>query len=96
MNHDIFITAPTSIRARIGGRQRFYKTVEVRSRANAGQSGYTLHLGRYPIKTPGRNLLVLPTLPLALAIAAEWEWQVAQLCTDLFYMLSIFFFLSCI
>ena len=60
----------------MSGRQRFYNTVEVRSRAVDGQMGYTLYLGRYPIKTPGRNLLVLPTLPLALAIAAEWEWQV--------------------
>ena len=52
------------------------QTVEVRSRAPEGERGYTLYLGRYPIKTPGRNLLVLPTLPLALAVAAEWEWQV--------------------
>jgi ATP synthase F1 complex assembly factor 2 len=36
--------------------------------------GYQLLLRKYPIKTPAKKLLVLPTRSLALAIAAEWEW----------------------
>ena len=27
------------------------------------------------LRTPARNPLALPSLPLALAVAAEWEWQ---------------------
>jgi chaperone required for assembly of F1-ATPase len=36
--------------------------------------GYQLLLRKYPIKTPAKKLLVLPTRSLALAVAAEWEW----------------------
>ncbi|KAG2501338.1 hypothetical protein HYH03_001128 [Edaphochlamys debaryana] len=28
-----------------------------------------------PVKTPGKHLALMPTMPLALAVAAEWEWQ---------------------
>lgn len=38
--------------------------------------GFQLLLNKYAIKTPGKHLLVLPTHALALAVAAEWEWQV--------------------
>ncbi|MEW5299964.1 MAG: hypothetical protein WDW38_002795 [Sanguina aurantia] len=37
--------------------------------------GFQLLLNKYAIKTPGKRLLVLPTHSLALAVAAEWEWQ---------------------
>lgn len=30
------------------------------------------------LKTPARQPLIVPTKALALAIAAEWEWQVKQ------------------
>eukprot|EP00967_Tisochrysis_lutea_P072579 scaffold96824_cov22-Tisochrysis_lutea.AAC.1 len=53
-------------------RNRFYKTVTV---LNAGEAGYQVALDSRPVKTPGRHPLILPTHPLALAIAAEWEWQ---------------------
>ncbi|KAF5843227.1 hypothetical protein DUNSADRAFT_903 [Dunaliella salina] len=53
-------------------RNRFYKTVTVLS---AGEAGYQVALDSRPVKTPGRHPLILPTHPLALAIAAEWEWQ---------------------
>jgi chaperone required for assembly of F1-ATPase len=42
------------------------------------QAGYQLMLDAKPVKTPGKNDAVLPTLPLALAVAAEWEWQVLE------------------
>ncbi|PNW70591.1 hypothetical protein CHLRE_17g726250v5 [Chlamydomonas reinhardtii] len=32
-------------------------------------------LDRKPVRTPGKKLAVLPSHPLALAVAAEWEWQ---------------------
>ncbi|GFH12595.1 assembly factor 2 for F1 mitochondrial ATP synthase, splice variant b [Haematococcus lacustris] len=38
-------------------------------------SQYQLLLDKRPIKTPGMQPLVLPTRALALAVAAEWEWQ---------------------
>lgn len=52
---------------------RFYETVHIKPHSSG--HGYTLHLGRFPIRTPGRSLLVLPNKNLAYAVAAEWEWQ---------------------
>ena len=42
------------------------------------QARFQLLLDERTVKTPGRHLLVLPTKPLALAVAAEWEWQVGR------------------
>ncbi|GAX80403.1 hypothetical protein CEUSTIGMA_g7842.t1 [Chlamydomonas eustigma] len=67
--------AKDRLRAKLSGLKRFYKTVDIRKAPDDQGLGYTLHLGRYPIKTPGRNLLILPSLPLALAVGMEWEWQ---------------------
>jgi ATP synthase mitochondrial F1 complex assembly factor 2 len=39
------------------------------------QGAYQVYLDRRVLKTPARQPLTLPTEPLALAIAAEWEWQ---------------------
>lgn len=40
--------------------------------------GYQVLLDRTIVKTPARHELLLPTKPLALAIAAEWAWQVRR------------------
>jgi hypothetical protein len=40
------------------------------------QSGYQILLDQRVLKTPAKRMLVLPTEGLALAVAAEWEWQV--------------------
>jgi ATP synthase F1 complex assembly factor 2 len=68
--------------------KRFYDTVQVqpcpippdhpRSRTSSSggdgaSQGYQLLLRKYPVKTPAKKVLVLPTLSLALAVAAEWE-----------------------
>ncbi|GLC41176.1 hypothetical protein PLESTB_001530000 [Pleodorina starrii] len=52
---------------------RFYKAAHVTPAPD--NAGYQLMLDSKPVKTPGKRLTVLPTLPLALAVAAEWEWQ---------------------
>lgn len=39
------------------------------------QGGYTILLDQRQVKTPGKNLLVVPTEAMARAIAAEWEAQ---------------------
>ncbi|KAK3284704.1 hypothetical protein CYMTET_7664 [Cymbomonas tetramitiformis] len=52
---------------------RFYKQVSVGS-ATSGQ-GFTILLDGRVLKTPGRQPLELPNKALALAVAAEWEWQ---------------------
>lgn len=39
-----------------------------------GQIHYQLLLGRHPVRTPAKQLLLLPSRALALAVAAEWEW----------------------
>ncbi len=50
---------------------RFYK--EVRVEANG--EGFGLYLDGRLAKTPARRLLIVPTQPLAEAIAAEWRGQ---------------------
>ncbi len=53
-------------------RQRFYAKAEV---AQGGAEGFGILLDGKPVKTPGRRALAAPTLPLAEAIAAEWQAQ---------------------
>jgi len=43
------------------------------SNSDRHSQGYHLLLRKYPVKTPAKNVLVLPSLSLALAVAAEWE-----------------------
>lgn len=40
------------------------------------QKEFLITLDRRPLKTPGRNTISLPSYPLALAVAAEWQRQV--------------------
>ncbi len=40
------------------------------------KDGYQILLDTKPVRTPAKHLVVLPSLPSALAVAAEWEWQV--------------------
>ena len=42
------------------------------------QAGYQLMLDHRVLRTPGRHPLIVPSRALALAIAAEWEWQVGE------------------
>jgi chaperone required for assembly of F1-ATPase len=51
--------------------KRFYKEVCVAP----CEGGFCVLLDGKPIKTPGRNMLVLPTETLAAAIAREWHAQ---------------------
>jgi chaperone required for assembly of F1-ATPase len=45
------------------------------ARAEAVEGGHAVRLDGRPVKTPARVPLVVPTLPLAEAIAAEWQAQ---------------------
>jgi chaperone required for assembly of F1-ATPase len=51
--------------------KRFYKEVTV----GPMDSGFAVLLDDRPVRTPGKNLLALPTQELAAAIAAEWRGQ---------------------
>ncbi len=42
------------------------------------QGGFHVRLDGRVLRTPARGALLLPSLPLALAVAAEWEWQDAR------------------
>ncbi|XP_059450232.1 uncharacterized protein LOC132181162 isoform X2 [Corylus avellana] len=53
--------------------KRFYKEAKIRE-ADDG-IGWTVMLDYRTLKTPSKRPLKLPTLPLAKAIAAEWEYQ---------------------
>jgi chaperone required for assembly of F1-ATPase len=50
---------------------RFYETVSVERE----KEGYALRLDGKPVRTPLKNLLVLPTRALAQAVAEEWRAQ---------------------
>jgi chaperone required for assembly of F1-ATPase len=74
---DIFINQPLdpneSARRSMRGpaRHRFYD----RARAAEGALGYYVLLDGKPVRTPARSVLASPTMPLAEAIAHEWEAQ---------------------
>lgn len=51
--------------------KRFYKTVSLEDHAD----GFTIHLDGRPVKTPGRNELILPSQQLAQEIVSEWDVQ---------------------
>ncbi|MDQ2067478.1 ATP12 family protein [Xinfangfangia sp. CPCC 101601] len=51
--------------------KRFWKE----AKAEAVEGGFTIRLDGRAVKTPAKALLVLPTLALAEAIAAEWDAQ---------------------
>eukprot|EP00798_Chlamydomonas_sp_ICE-L_P028981 gene28981-32169_t len=54
--------------------KRFYKNVLV-EQVDGESPGWQLFLDKHSLKTPGKHPLRFPTKSLALAIAAEWEWQ---------------------
>ena len=43
------------------------------------QGGYQVLLDHRVLRTPARHPLVVPSRALALAIAAEWEWQLKRI-----------------
>lgn len=51
--------------------KRFWKEAAV----TEADDGFTVLLDTRPVRTPAKALLVVPTLPLAKAIAAEWDEQ---------------------
>jgi chaperone required for assembly of F1-ATPase len=53
-------------------RKRFYQSA---SAAGNGNGGYSVLLDGRPIKTPAGKALAVPTLPLAEALAQEWNAQ---------------------
>ncbi|XP_056847951.1 uncharacterized protein LOC130498528 [Raphanus sativus] len=56
--------------------KRFYKKVTTRE-ADDG-NGWTVMLDYRTLKTPSKRPLKLPSLALAKAIAADWEYQLAE------------------
>ncbi|GMH36703.1 hypothetical protein BSKO_04576 [Bryopsis sp. KO-2023] len=57
-----------------GTAPRFYKKVDV-GPVQGKDYGYTVMLDGRPLKSAAGRPLVLPNRYLALAVAAEWEWQ---------------------
>ena len=51
-------------------------TVSCMTPLAAMQEGFGITLDRHLLRTPSKNPLVLPSKALALAVAAEWRWQV--------------------
>lgn len=55
--------------------KRFYK--EVKTREADDGNGWTVILDYRTLKTPSKRPLKLPTITLAKAVAAEWDYQVS-------------------
>ena len=55
--------------------KRFYKAVGVKE----DEDGFAVLLDERAVKTPRRKILVLPTRPLAEAVADEWEAQETEI-----------------
>lgn len=78
------VTMPTSFMTGSIVGKRFYQKGTTRE-ADDG-NGWTVMLDYRTLKTPSKRPLKLPTLALAKAIAAEWEYQVLSLlCLNSFH-----------
>jgi len=53
--------------------KRFYKEAAVDAAEGGPEAGYRVLLDGKPMRTPAKSVLVVPTLGLAEAIAAEWR-----------------------
>ncbi|KAL4536618.1 hypothetical protein Ndes2437B_g06030 [Nannochloris sp. 'desiccata'] len=69
------------------GLLRFYKHVSVKEAP--GKAGYQIMLDNRVLKTPARHPLIVPTKALALAIAAEWEWQIKRIDASTMPLMSL-------
>jgi len=58
--------------------KRFWKAAQ----AEACEDGFTVRLDGRPVKTPAKVPLVVPTLEMAQAIAAEWDAQQGEVKPD--------------
>lgn len=67
--------------------KRFYKTADVA--ASEAGNGPTVRLDGRPVRTPGKAPLVLPTEPLAEAVAAEWAAQGDKIVPDTMPLMSL-------
>ncbi|MEM7652449.1 MAG: ATP12 family protein [Pseudomonadota bacterium] len=65
------LDAPKTVADKPAPLKRFYKTVGVR----ADDPGFGIVLDTRTLKTPAKRALILPSEPLAEAIAAEWDSQ---------------------
>ena len=64
--------------------KRFYKQVTTRE-ADDG-NGWNVMLDYRTLKTPSKRPLKLPTLALAKAIAAEWDYQVCFISIECYWI----------
>jgi len=79
--------------------KRFYKQVTTRE-ADDG-NGWNVMLDYRTLKTPSKRPLKLPTLALAKAIAAEWDYQVCFISIECCWICKswigfLFSFLTCV
>lgn len=58
--------------------KRFYKQTD----ALEVEGGWSVGLDTRPIKTPGKNALIVPTQALAVEIASEWDAQEDEIVPD--------------
>ncbi|MEM6486873.1 MAG: ATP12 family protein [Pseudomonadota bacterium] len=55
--------------------KRFWTSAGVRAAGDGAGAGFEVALDGKPLRTPGRAAMILPTRPLAEAMAAEWDAQ---------------------
>jgi len=61
--------------ARRGGRPALRRRFYGRAATAAAAEGHAVRLDDKPVRTPARRILAAPTLPLAQAVAGEWQAQ---------------------
>ena len=63
-DHDIFPS--------ITEKKRFYKNVSI---SQIGSTKFEINLDKRKLRTPLGNIFTVPTEPLAIAVATEWDAQ---------------------
>ncbi|KAG4912347.1 hypothetical protein JHK82_052932 [Glycine max] len=74
--------------------KRFYK--ELKTQEADDGNGWTVMLDYRTLKTPSKRPFKLPSLPLAKAIAAKWEYQKVQLVGKGMFVVNVWLFVNVI
>lgn len=72
------VTSPAKKTPKVSKAARFYKKTsaeKAEGEGEGGHGGWVVKLDHRVLKTPAKKDLIVPTEAMALAIAAEWEWQ---------------------
>ncbi len=70
-------------------RKRFYRNVSVYKEENDRKNQYGVKLDQKNLRTPLRKMFLVPSEPLALAVAEEWQAQGDVVKPSLMHLTSL-------